>query len=485
MSESLQHRLPTSDDHYHRVRYYVEDEPVPEYTHASPAAYEAFRDMKYGIRIHWGVYTLQHLEASWPLLLQLDHAGRQAYQQLYKQFNPRQFDADQWMSFFKRVGLKMFAFTAKHHDGFALWDTKSRVKQRVNWLEGPRLEDCDIAYSVAETPYRRDIVKELCDAAHRHDIKVDLYFSHPDWYDADFRNFFLNPTSSPDYLANPEKYGNAVGYVDPLVWPAPDPTQQTFDRMMARYRQQFLELMSNYGKVDMVCFDCWLGPVVWPMLRQILIDARKLQPDVMFRARGIGNYGDYHTPEDVVPGGPDANAVPWFVIHRLSRYFSFDPDASQYKDGAWIVRHLVDIVAKGGNLMISYGPDENGQFHPRAMEAMEDAGRWLAVNGEAIYATRPRDGDLWREGASTYFTRSKDGRWVYAIHTYLYGKAMRLITVKPKPGSVIRMLGIDRPLNWTLDGNHLVIHLPFDLQDETKRPCDHAVAFKIETGENS
>lgn len=131
------HRLPVGDDHYHFCRYYIEDDPIPEYTHASPAAYEAFRDIKYGIRIHWGVYTLNHREASWPLLLELDHAGRQDYQQLYQRFNPKDFSAEKWMEFFQRVGLKMFMITAKHHDGFCMFDTKSRVKQRVNWTALP------------------------------------------------------------------------------------------------------------------------------------------------------------------------------------------------------------------------------------------------------------------------------------------------------------------------------------------------------------
>ena len=477
------HRLPVGDHTYYHSRYFIEDDTVPEYTHASPAAYEAFRDIKYGIRIHWGVYCLKNIEASWPLLTQLDHAGRQEYQQLYKRFNPKDFSADKWMEFFQRVGLKMFAFTAKHHDGFCLFDTKSRVKQRVNWLEGPRIEDCDIAYSIMDTPLKRDIVKELCDAARRRDIKINMYFSHPDWYDADFRNYFHNPTASPDFFAHPEDYGNASGWLQPQIWPAPDPTQENFDRMMARYRTQLLEVLSNYGKIDMVCFDCWLGPKVWPKLRSAILEARKIQPDVMFRARGIGNYGDYYTPEDDIPGGPESNPVPWFVIHRLSRFFAYDPDASQYKDSEWIVKKLIDIVAKGGNLMVSYGPDEHGNFHPKAIEALEEAGRWLAVNGEAIYNTRPRDGELWREGMYVYFTRSKDRRWVYAIHTYLYGNKVHIYTVKPKPGSVIRMFGVDQPMTWTLEGNKLVVNLPFNLQDKTKRPGDHAVAFKIEVAD--
>ena len=178
-----------SDGHLKEVKSYVELDPVPEYQHASEEAYENFRDLKFGIRIHWGVYAMWAKDdASWTLY----HASReekQQYNELYKGWQPKGFDAEEWMRFFERSGIRIFAFTTKHCDGFSMFDTKTHVKQRANWTApgGPRIESCDLAYSIMETPFRRDVVKELCDAAHRHDIKIDLYFSHLDWYDADFR----------------------------------------------------------------------------------------------------------------------------------------------------------------------------------------------------------------------------------------------------------------------------------------------------------
>ena len=93
--------------------------------------------------------------------------------------------------------MKVFAFTTKHHDGFSMFDTKTRVRQRANWTApgGAKLEACDTAYSIMDTPFHRDVVRELCDAARRHGIKIDLYFSHPDWYDADFRDICGSPQS--------------------------------------------------------------------------------------------------------------------------------------------------------------------------------------------------------------------------------------------------------------------------------------------------
>src|SRR5215471_17678704 len=182
-------KLPTNDTHYQRVKDYIEDVPVPDYHQVSEAAREAFRDMKFGVRIHWGVYSQWETGESWPLL-GYSNEKRQAYQQLYARFNPTNFNAEEWMELFQRAGFKVFAFTTKHHDGFSMFDTYTRVKRRANWIAagGPSLEDCDLAYSITETPFKRDIVKELCDAAHRRGIGIDLYFSHPD---ADFRPYAL------------------------------------------------------------------------------------------------------------------------------------------------------------------------------------------------------------------------------------------------------------------------------------------------------
>ncbi len=172
-------RAPVSDGHLKKVKSYVELDPIPEYQHASEEAYEKFRDLKFGIRIHWGVYAMwARDDASWTLYQHL-RAEKQQYNELYKTWNPKGFDAEQWMRFFERSGIRIFAFTTKHCDGFSMFDTKTRVKGAPTGLlpDGPKLESCDLAYSIMESPFRRDVVKELCDAAHRHNMKIDLYFT--------------------------------------------------------------------------------------------------------------------------------------------------------------------------------------------------------------------------------------------------------------------------------------------------------------------
>jgi alpha-L-fucosidase len=477
------HRLPASDTHYRRVQSYVEDVPVPEYRWASDAAYERFRDIKYGVRLHWGPYSiLGEPGESWPFL-KLSFTERQRYQALYKTWNPRGFNADEWMDLFAACGMKMFAFTTKHHDGFSMFDTRTRVRQRTNWTApgGPKIESCDLAYSMMETPFGRDVVKELCEAARKRDIRIDLYFSHPDWYDADFRPYAYHPLQVPSSDVLTTDYRDVkkrLGAEEVIV---PDPSPAEVRRMMARHRAQLTELLTRYGKIDMLGLDQWLGPKVWPQLRDTVLHLRKLQPDVMIRARGIGNYGDYYTPEGFVPGAKGNTDTPWFVIYPLGSSFSYERIAENYKGAAWVVRNLVDAVAKGGNFMVGIGPDGDGRFHPTAISHLREVGEWLKVNAAGIYSTRPPESDLWSEGADIRFTRTKDNRTIYAFALKWPGERLLLRSVRPAEGSVIEMLGTDVPLKWTLQGTGVEVQIPSGLQDESRRPCRFAWGFRIRT----
>jgi alpha-L-fucosidase len=485
--ESDEFRLPVNDAHFGPVRDYVEAVPDADYRHAPPEAIEAFKDLKYGVRIHWGLYSGRFAGGeSWPFL-DLPFDKKQEYQNLYRTWNPSGFDADEWMRLFRDNGLRMFAFTTKHHDGFSMFDTHTRVKRRVNWAAagGPRIEDCDLAYSIAETPFRRDVVLELCAAARRHGIEIDLYFSHPDWYDADFRPYGFSPITTPGATEHPELYGRAdvTRRARDYFFVAPDPTAEEEARMMARHRQQLVELLTRYGPIDLVCLDMWLGSRVWPPLRDTIKLIRTLQPRVMLRARGIGNYGDYYTPEGFVPGSRENTAMPWFVIYPLGRSFSYEPDPARHKGGPWIVHNLVDAVAKGGAFMVGIGPDSDGRFHPAAIENLREAGAWLRVNGEAIYRTRPREADLWHEGDHVRYTRSKDGRFVYAITDEWPGGRLTLQTVRAREGSAITMLGTHEPLDWKQDDHGLSVRLPASFGDPARRPCGIAWVFRIPTGQ--
>ncbi|HDR52681.1 MAG TPA: hypothetical protein ENN90_13865 [Mariniphaga anaerophila] len=486
-SDSEQHMLPKNERNYLHTSGYIEDVPVAEYRWASRQAYEDFNDMKFGIRIHWGLYSItEQPKESWPYLT-LSHEEKQAYNELYKTWNPQGFNANEWMDLFANSGMKMFAFTTKHHEGFSMFDTKTRVKRRVNFTSqtGPVIEECDLAYSIMETPFKRDVVKELTDAARERGIKIDLYYSHPDWYDADFRPYVWHPLQVPssdslsvrgkDLIPLDKNHWGDVGAVM-----TPDPTAEEVDRMIKRHRDQLIELLTNYGKIDMVCLDMWFGPTIWPKLRETIIELRKIQPDVMFRARGIGNYGDYYTPERFVPGDKENTNVPWFVIYPLGSHFSYEKDSANHKGAKWIVHNIIDCAAKGGNFMVGVGPNGNGEFHPVAKAQLLQTGKWLKQNGEGIYATRPRNASFWKENENIRFTRTKDERSIY-VHCFDWpGEQLILETVKPEKGAQIFLVGNNQALNWKFNqmGN-LEIETPKNLLDQIPEELQLAFTFKI------
>ncbi len=447
---------------------FVEENPDADYSHASAAAYQAFRGMKYGVRIHWGLYSLlPHARESWTFL-EMPDEERQKYLESYKQWNPQQFNADRWMEFFNRSGFQCFAITTKHHEGFSLWDTKTRVKHRPNFsVPGkPTIEECDLAYSVMDTPFKRDIIRELTDSARRHAIKINLYFSHSDWYDVNFRPYGRHPIqniSSTGIKSLEERQKR------PAVL-FPDPTPAEVDAMVQRHRQQLRELMTNYGKIDMLCLDIVLGAENWPQVKETVKMVRQLQPDVMIRNRGIGNYGDYYTPERVVPSDKAATGLPWMVIYPLGRNFSWEGDGAQYKGAKWVVDNLVDSVAKGGNFMVGIGPNGDGVFHPEAIKQLEEVGAWLKVNGEAIWNTHARAGDNWKEGDNVRFTASDDGKNIYAFFLKKPTGPVTLASVKAKPGSTVRLLGQTKPVAWQQTPAGLTFELP---------PTDPALAFVV------
>lgn len=474
-------RLPKTDGHYKQTQKYVEDVPDTDYRHAPPASQQAFRDMKFGVRIHWGLYSLKHMDQESWKFLQLSNADKQAYLESYKDFNPVDFNADHWMDFFKRAGFRCFAFITKHHDGFSLYDTRVPVQRRVNYLApgGPAIETCSLNYSIMESPFKRDIVKELCDAGRKAGIKINLYYSHPDWYDADFRPFSFHPLQTEDIKNNPTDYGQPTIFknnVNKIM--TPEPTAEERQRMILRHRNQLKELLTNYGRIDMICLDQYLGKSVWPEIKKTIKELRAIQPDVMFRARGIGNYGDYYTPEGFVPENKENTAMPWMVIYPLASTFSYDQKDLNYKGAKWIIHNLVDAVSKGGNFMVGIGPDGRGNFHPKAIEQLDSTGAWLNINGEGIFETTAAE--HWKEGDNIRFTQSKDGKIIYAFSLTRPGGKFELKTIAPAKRSKVYMLGYKKPLKWTYKNGLLSITIPPAAQHSTSVLGEYAWAFKIE-----
>jgi alpha-L-fucosidase len=469
--------LPETDFHLKVVRPFVEWEPDADYLHASEEAHEAFRDIKFSVRLHWGIYSIREMNGESWAFLGLPDEKKQEYNELYKTFNPTAFDAKEWMGLFRRSGLQAIAFTTKHHEGFSMFDTKTRVVRRVNYLDRNNpIEECDLAYSIMETPFGRDIVKELCDAARDSSLKIDLYYSHPDWYDADFRPYNSHPLTMMSVKTNPRMYGDHFQFDSTRVI-TPERTPEETRRMVIRHREQLRELLTNYGKIDMLCLDQWLGADVWDETKATVKMIRRLQPDIMIRCRGIGNYGDYYTPEGFVPGSKENTNMPWMVIYPLASSFSYDKKGDNYKGAAWIIRNLVDAVSKGGSFMVGIGPNGTGQFHPEAIRQLEETGQWLAVNGEGIYNTRARE--VWKEG-EIRFTQSKDGNRIYAFINDGSAGEIILESVQPREGSEVRLLGYPNPLQWSVTEKGAKIILPEKLGDEKTEDNKQIWTLRIE-----
>jgi len=429
----------------------------PSYQHAPQSSIDAFKDRKFGIRIHWGLYCMIGSDASWALA-GADKRFWDYYNVLYQFFNPTDFNADAWANMFQRAGLKYFTLTTKHHDGFSLWPTKTTqasIRLTPAGFSRGGVENYEKVvhnYSIMDGPYRKDIVGSLVEAGRKKGLGVGLYYSHVDWHDPAFA---WDPFSR---------------YYDPHFTKESDP--QRWQTFIDHEREQVHELMSNYGKIDYLDFDIGWPELAAKDIAEITMMVRKQQPEVIIRGRGIGAYGDYYTPERTVPEGPSQGV--WKVIYPCGTAFSYRPN-DIYHPAEWILENLIGITAKGGNFEVGFGPMPNGQWPSETVERLEYVGDWLQVNGEAIYDTRPRK--AYREGTDVWFTRSKTENVVYAIRMGWPGQTFTVNSVRPVQGSKVFMLGVKKALNWRQENGALVIEIPSAVADN--KPCRQAYVFKI------
>jgi len=310
-------------------------DPVP--LQAEPADLVWWQDAKFGLFIHWGPVSLKGTEIGWSRYG--DRPGRdrarggipaEEYDALYKQFNPVEFDADEWVALAKAAGMKYLVFTSKHHDGFSMFDTK--------------LSDYDIMHS----PFGRDICAELAAACHRAGLKLGWYYSQPDWHHPDYRQ--------------PGRHERYIEYL----------------------HGQVRELCTNYGKVNIIWFDGLGGKAEdWDAERLIRM-VRTLQPGVLVNNR-CGLPADFSTPEQRV--GSFELERPWESCITIGTQWAYKPD-DETKSLAQCVNMLVQTVGGGGNLLLNVGPMPTGQIDPANAQRLREVGQWLKPIGESIYKTR-------------------------------------------------------------------------------------------------
>ncbi|MDZ7936233.1 MAG: alpha-L-fucosidase [Emticicia sp.] len=435
---------------------------------------EKWRDQKFGMIIHWGLYAEAGIIESWSLCNEdwitrgdsnvAYNDYKKWYWGLKDKFNPENFNPDQWADAAQKAGMKYVVFTTKHHDGFTMFDTKFSDFKITN---GP----------FRENP-KADVANYVFEAFRKRDMMVGAYFSKPDWHSQDFWW---------DYYATPDRNVNYDIRKHPERW----------NRFVDFTHNQINELTTNYGSLDILWLDGgWVRPrnsvteevLSWgapipefdqqidmPKVAEI---ARKNQEGILIVDRTVhGAYENYRTPEQGIPA--EMSAEPWESCITLGGAWGYVPN-DNFKSAAKVVHLLIEIVAKGGNLLLGVGPNAAGLLLPEQINRLEAIGKWMDTNSEGIYNTRAVKN--FRDG-SVYFTQGKTNEmYALAINTREnLGESISWSVNIPKQSTKIYLLGYDKPLSWSLSNGVAVISLPKKLPKQlSEQP---ALVFKYVVSE--
>ena len=360
----------------------------------SREAYECrvkwFTEARFGMFIHFGLYSIP-ARGEW--VRSEEFIPKEDYDPLINEFNPTRCDMRQWMRTARDAGMQYVLFTAKHHDGFCLYDSAYTDFKSTN------------------SPAGRDFVREFLDAAREYGLRAGLYVSIIDWRHPDFPHY--GDKQHP--MRNDPAYGNE---------------NRDFNRYLDFFHAQVKEVCSNYGKLDLIWFDfsydglrgeAWRGTELIEMVRS-------LQPDVVINNRlevsgeGYGSlaecrpmpyHGDFVTPEKMIPphGLLDVEGRPlvWESCVTMNEHWGYCATDNFYKPAPMLIKQLVECVSKGGNMILNVGPDATGRFPQQSLEILAEMGRWMDRNGESIYGCgpagmeKPEYGRITRKGNTLYY----------------------------------------------------------------------------------
>lgn len=347
---------------------------------------------RFGMFIHWGLYALP---ARHEWVKNHEHMTNEEYQKYFDNFNPDLYDPHEWAKMAKAAGMKYAVITSKHHEGFCLFDSKFTD------------------YKAPNTPYGKDILREWVDAFRAEGLKIGFYYSLIDWHHPDFTVDRVHPLFTDDKQK-----------LDEL----------NKGRDMNKYREylynQVHELMTNYGKVDILWLDfSYPGPNGkghddWDSER-ILKMVRQTQPGIIVNDRlDLKNYDDgwdFTTPEQYkVAKWPEVNGkqVPWETCQTFSGSWGYYRDENTWKDIHQLLGLLIESVSKGGNLLLNVGPTARGTFDDRAQSRLKAMGEWMKVNSRSIYGCTQAP-DEFKAPANTLLTYNPKTNRLY-IHLLDY-----------------------------------------------------------------
>jgi len=396
-----------------------------------------FREAKFGMFIHWGPYSLASVEASWPIMKPDGWNISEAdYRALPKRFNPAHYDPDHFIDLARAAGQQYIVFTTKHHDGFCMFDSSYTD------------------YKITNTPYGKDIVKQLSDACARRSMPLGFYYSPPDLHHSGFRD--ISKLARESWNGQPER-PEWSSYLD--------------------YMQlQLTELLTRYGDVKVIWFD-GLNHQEKYNGQRFLDLIHKLQPTTLVNDR-IGLTADYVTPEQFIPQaiptkdvrlrGADASiqqefrqGVPnkadfqlWETCMTINQTWAYNAHDRNFKSAQELIRGLVEVTSRGGNFLLNVGPQPDGIVQPEFQERLRAIGDWMTVNGESIYGTT--FGPI--QGVPGYRTTEK-GNNIF-IHVFDWAStSLQIIGIKPKVLSA-RLLANNQMLTFQQLENGLKITLP-------------------------
>ena len=454
-------------------KYYPDPNPVIQ------QRLEEWKDLKFGLLMHWGTYSQWGVE-SWSICpedLSLASGERKlgvadnyndylkAYEDLKTTFNPVKFNPEKWAAAAKDAGMKYMVFTTKHHDGFCMFDSK---------YTDYKITDKGSPFS---TNPRSDVTKEIFSAFRKENFWIGAYFSKPDWH-SDYYWWKQFPPSdrNPNYSIqkHPEQWKKFVDFT----------------------HNQINELASNYGKLDILWLDGgWVSKKTDQEVKGTLLQVREgsrsarnpqsqdlnmpelvkevraKQPKLIVVDRAVpGEQQNYLTPEQHIPdtGLP----YPWETCMTMGNSWSYVPN-DVYKPANEIIEKLVDVVSKGGNYLLNIGPGPDGELDPVAYQRLKEVGTWIKTNGEAIYGSRMYK--VFGEGKTIRYTQTKDGQTKY-IFLFDFPKEKQMLTKIPfSKNTKLQLLGSKSNLSWKQKGDAVEVNVPASLKSVT----DHVWVIKV------
>ncbi|HXQ23192.1 MAG TPA: alpha-L-fucosidase [Candidatus Acidoferrales bacterium] len=320
-----------------------------------------FEGPGFGMFIHWGLSSVGGWELSWPMvggvpiLPQCQSVSIAEYYAAATAFNPERYDPRAWARLVRRLGMQYAILTAKHHDGFALFDTS--------------LSD----FSIMSAPYGQDIVRTWVDAFRAEGLHLGLYFSLSDWHHPDY----------PAFTEADKPYN---------FFALPQPTPAQWARYLDFMFGQVRELLTNYGRVDIIWFDGgWERQPTerWKPaeLRHMI---KSLQPQILINDR-LTDHGDFDTPEQFIPAQPPSR--PWETCMTMNESWGYSPSDTHYKSPRQLIHALCEVRGKGGNLLLNVSPMADGTLPPEQLERLEVIAAWMAAHARLgrVAVLRPID----------------------------------------------------------------------------------------------